>query len=73
MGRLKVMPNSFSLSRCDHAQDLAADKLWNRGIALFRSLEHSFHFASDKNPVGYRGEKMEKGEAKRSSTASRRG
>ena len=58
----KGVPNSFGVTGT-HANLSLGDKLLNRGLAFFRSLGHTINFASDANPQGYRGEKLQKGEA----------
>jgi hypothetical protein len=56
-------PNSFGFFGT-HANHSLGDKLWNRGVAIGRSIAHTVSFTKDANPEGYRGEKMDKGSAR---------
>lgn len=57
------MPTTFNFM-ATHNNDSVGTSLIDRGFALGRCIKHTINFAANGNPNEYRGEKMEKGEAK---------
>jgi hypothetical protein len=57
------MPTTFNF-RVSHDNDSVGNSFINRGVAFNRCIKHTINFAANGDPDQYRGEKMEKGDAK---------
>lgn len=57
------MPTTFNFM-ATHDNDSLGDAMLNRAFAIGRCLKHTINFVQDANPATYRGEKMDKGDAR---------